>query len=117
MLHKIAATAALLASVSLPMPLAAQTVDRDVRCWMVSNVFTQAEKDAKKKQIAGASSLYYLGRVDARLPRSQLKAAALAQAKTLRQQDVGPTMNACAKQFLESQQALQSLAGKPPARK
>jgi hypothetical protein len=92
-------------------PLAAQPVDRDVRCLMASNVFAQAEKDPQRRQVALASSFFFLGRLDARVPPAQIKAQLLAQGKTLNAKNVGQTMTECAK-VVQAKQVMLMTIGK-----
>jgi hypothetical protein len=86
--------------------LPAQAVDRDVRCFMAANVFSQAEKDAQKKQLALGASFFYLGRLDSRLSPAQLKAQIVAQSKSLNRANVAQTMNECAKSLATKQMAV-----------
>ena len=79
-------------------PASAQAVN-DVRCLLVSNLFARAAKDPKAKAVAEASKYYYLGKLQGRVSPAQLKAQAIAQAKTVNAKDAGPFMNACAKQL------------------
>jgi hypothetical protein len=97
--------------VSLAAPLAAQSVDDDVRCLLASNFFRRAEKNPAQQQVAAASSAFYLGRLDARISTQQLKTALLTQAKAMTAASVGPTMNGCAKHLAQKGLALQSLGG------
>ena len=102
------------AGLALAAPVAAQTIDQDVKCMMVSNVFATQEKDPQRKQVAQASALYYFGRVDARLPVGQLQAKILALRSSLTKDNIGPTMNGCAKQLTDRQRALQAVAQNAP---
>ncbi|WP_420141747.1 hypothetical protein [Sphingomonas sp.] len=104
MRSRIIAAALVTAAGAAALP--AQTIDRDVRCLMVSNVFAQAEKDAKKKQLALASSFFFMGRIDGRLQPSQLKTQLQAQARTLNNKTIGQTMDGCAKIVQASQRTL-----------
>ena len=100
-------------------PLAAQSVDEDVKCLLASNVFSRAEKDPQKKQLAMAASVFYLGRLDARISTAQLKTAVTAQAKTMPAASLGPIMTACARRLAAKGVALQTLNVQqaPPAAK
>lgn len=96
-------------ALALAAPAAAQSVDQDVRCMIASNIFASVEKDPKLKQIAQVSSLYYFGRVDARLNPAQLKAQIISLGKTMNKTTLGPTMTTCARQFGQKQQALAAM--------
>lgn len=87
-------------------PIAAQSTEQDVRCLMASNAFTKIEKDPAKKQTAIASMFFYLGRLDARLSPTQLKAQLLAQQKALNPGNLAQTMNTCAATIGAKQKAL-----------
>ena len=100
-----AGTALVLAST----PAAAQGADQDVRCLLASNLFTKAEKDPAKRQVAVLSSYFYLGRVDGRLAGAQLAAALKSQAPAITAQTAGPIMTACAKRLQSAGVAMQML--------
>lgn len=112
---------AALLTAMLAAPVAAQTVDDDVRCLLASNLFTRAEKDPAKRQLAMAASAFYLGRLDARISNDQLKTAVSAQAKAMTAASVGPIMNNCARRLQVKGLALRALdtnqAPLPPAKK
>jgi len=101
---------AAVAALGLAAPAAAQSVDDDVRCLLASNFFARTEKDPAKRQLATASSAFYLGRLDARISNDQLKNAVTAQAKTMTSASVAPTMNGCAKRLNQKGVALHTLA-------
>lgn len=100
-----AGAALILASV----PAAAQGADEDVRCLLASNLFTKAEKDPTKREIAVLSSYFYLGRVDGRLSGAQLGAAMKAQAPTITPDRAGAIMTACAKRMQGAGLAIRTL--------
>ena len=90
-------------------PAIAQGADGDVRCLLASNLFTKAEKDPAKRQVAVLASYFYLGRVDGRLSGTQLAAALKAQAPAITPQAAGPIMTACAKRVQSAGTAMQML--------
>ena len=100
------AFAAILVAIAAP-PASAQSLN-DVRCLLVSNLFAKAGKDQKQKTIAEVSKYYYLGRIQGRVSPDQLKAQALAQAKTLSPQTAGPAMTACAKALQASARSVEA---------
>ena len=67
----------------LALPAHAQTGNRDVRCLMLSNLFSKAASAAQAKEAAGQSRLFYLGRVSGKVPPAQLEAAMAMEAKTI----------------------------------
>lgn len=101
----------------LAAPVAAQSVDEDVRCLLASNVIVRQEKDPTKRQLATASQLFYFGRLDARISTPALKTALAAQIKTMTGASIGPTMTACVKRLAAKGVAMQTLNlqdGSPP---
>ena len=101
MARYLMAIGAALATFGTAAPVLVQSVDNDVRCLLAANVFARQEKEPAKKQLAVAASLFYLGRLDARMSIERLKAAMLVQAKAMPASSLGPTMTACAKHLLE----------------
>ncbi|MFD1611980.1 hypothetical protein ACFSCW_09220 [Sphingomonas tabacisoli] len=114
MRNVLAAAAAL---VLTGAPAMAQSADEDVKCLLASNLFTKAEKDPAKNRVAVLSAYYYLGRVDARMPGSQLAAAMKKQAATITRQTAGPIMTACAKRLQSAGMAIQTLGGQLSTKK
>ena len=103
-----------LAAMTLAAPLAAQSIDSDVRCLLASNVFVQREKDPARKQLALAAQAFYLGRLDARISNEQLKTVMLAQAKAMTFASLPATMNDCVKRLAQKGMALRAMGGPPP---
>ena len=106
---------AALAVVVPAAPAAAQGADQDLRCMLLSNVFSKIEKDPGRKQVAAAAFLFYFGRVDARLSGAALRTQIGVQGKALTNQNAGQLMTACAQRFAGRRQALQALAAPMPA--
>src|SRR4051812_32454522 len=50
MLRPMITFAATIAAATIGAPLAAQSVDQDLKCFIASNIFVQNEKDPAKKQ-------------------------------------------------------------------
>jgi len=115
MARRIIGIGVALAAMGLAAPVAAQSVDDDVRCLLASNFFAKTEKDPQKKQLAVTAAAFYLGRLDTRISNAQLKNAALAQAKTLTGTSVSPLMNTCAKRVVLKDAALRGTAPPPAA--
>lgn len=115
MATRLISMGAALLAVGLAAPLAAQSVDEDVRCLLVSNAFARTEKDPAKNQIAKISAAFYLGRLDMRMPSTQLKGALLAQAKAMTPAAVAPVMNGCVRRLLQKSGAMGP--ANPPAAK
>jgi hypothetical protein len=104
---------AVMAAFAVAAPVAAQSVDSDVRCLLAANVFARAEKDAAKRQLSMAASVFYLGRLDARISNEQLKAAVQAQAKSMPASSLGPTMTACVKRLTDKGVAMRAFSAGP----
>jgi len=118
MARRMMTMGAVLAASALAAPLAAQSVEEDVRCLLSANVFARNEKDPTKQRIAQSASVFYLGRLDARISTVQLKSAIMTQAKAMQTSALGPTMTGCAKRMVEKGVALQTLnvaPGAPPS--
>lgn len=112
---------AALAACAITAPVAAQTVDDDVRCLLAANVFARAEKDPAKRQNAIASSIFFLGRLDGRISTEQLKVAVAKQVKTMPAASLGPTMTDCFKRVVKKGIAMHDfnvgpVGQKPPAK-
>jgi len=115
MAQKVVMIGVALAALAYAAPAAAQSVDADVRCLLAANFFARAEKDPAKRQLSSAASVFYLGRLDARISNEQLKAAVQAQAKTMQASSLGPTMTACAKHLTEKGLAIRAFGTGPGA--
>lgn len=93
----------------LPAAPARAQAGNDVKCLLASNLFAKAAKDPKARTAAEASKLYYLGRINARLNATQLKAELIAQQKTISTKNAGVIMNGCARQMEAGIKLLQSV--------
>jgi hypothetical protein len=122
MIVRILLAGALLAAAT---PASAQALDPDVRCMLVSNLFAQAEKDPQRKQLSAISSVFYFGKVSARLNPAQIKQQLQLLDKAVKPAELPAVMTNCAKQFQAKQQAFLALgrsvapkapAGPPPAK-
>lgn len=87
----------------------AQGANEDVRCLLASNLFTKAEKDPAKRQVAVLASYFYLGRVDGQLSGQQLANALKSQAPAIKPESAGGIMTACAKRLRSAGMAIQTL--------
>lgn len=102
MARKLVTIGAALAAFAVAAPVAAQSVDDDVKCLLVANAFARGDKDPTKRQLSMATSLFFLGRLDARVSAEQLKAAMKKQASTMIASSFAPTMNGCAQRALKA---------------
>ena len=101
-----AACAALLVA---PVPAEAQTVDQNVRCLLVSNVFENNAKEGQAKSVAAASKLFYAGRVSA-IPEAQIQSAMDVQGKQITSANAVATMTACAQTMDRALKTIQTVA-------
>jgi hypothetical protein len=92
----------------------AQTVPDDVRCLVLSNMFAKAGGDARIKEAAAQSLLYYMGRLDARANAQAITAAMRTQGATINAQTAPTEMSACAARLQRAQQMIQA-AGRAAA--
>ena len=96
--------AAGLLTLALVSPAAAQSVPDDLRCFMLSNIFTKAAKDDKSRMVAAQASLFYLGRLDG---KTNPQALAAAMHTKIDGKTAGPQMTACAQHLGHAEQAMQ----------
>lgn len=94
---------------------AAAQSGNDARCLLLSSAYAKETKDANAQKLAEASFYFYLGRVAPAATATQLKALLDQQGKTLTDAAAPGLMNACAKEFQNKVEMLNSLSGPPPA--
>lgn len=92
----------------------AQTVPSDVRCLMLSNIFAKEGGDARSKEAAAQSLLFYIGRLDGRATTQVISAAMRAQRSTINSTNASADMTACAARLQRAQQTIQA-AGRAAA--
>ena len=85
---------------------AAQASDPDMRCVILGEFYLTIDKDAGRKLMASAVSLYFLGRVDARLSPSELRSKYVSEAKGLQGRNTGSLMNDCVQQLQLHERAM-----------
>lgn len=96
-------------------PADAQTANRDVRCLLLSNLFSKAAPDARGKESAAQTRLFYLGRVSAKFSPTQLQTAMTTEAKTIDPNGAGPEMNKCVASVQASAAAAEAVGAKAQA--
>ena len=120
MTHKLVTLLAFVGFTTMATPATAQIGDPDVRCLILSKFFAANETDAKRKTMASVSSIFFLGRLDARLSAEQLKAQIVSPSNNIPKTQAGAAMTDCAKRFVASQQSLVNIGKSlpaPPAKK
>jgi hypothetical protein len=98
-MHRLVFSGVIVSALLLAAPGSAQSVDDEVRCLILGAAFQGSAKEPAAKQAASAATLYFLGRVSARVPPGELKSTYLAQATRLKAESAGPMMDACFKQM------------------
>jgi hypothetical protein len=104
---------ALLAMASAPA--AAQSAD--VKCLLVSNLYSKASNEPKARQIAEAAKFFYMGRVHGRLSDLQLKAQMQALQKIITPKNSAQTMSSCARGMQAAATAIQRVGQQAAPRK
>jgi hypothetical protein len=117
-------TIAAIAIASSPLAAQAETAhaptahapsgNRDVRCLMLSNLFTKTSPVEQAKVAASQARLFYLGRVSSKFTSAQLETAMNAEAKAIDSDHAGPDMNACLAS-VQAAAAAAEVAGKKAA--
>jgi hypothetical protein len=108
-------TAIAIATASLMIPAAAQAANHDVRCLILSNLFSKAAPDARGKESAAQTRLFYLGRVSATVAPAQLAGVMAAEAKAIDTAQVGADMNKCLESVQTSAAAVETASAKVKA--
>jgi hypothetical protein len=94
---------------ALTSPAAAQSVPSDVRCLLLSNLFSKKAESEPARQAATQTLIFYVGRLDGRVAAPALEAAMRAQSASIDPKTAGAEMTACAQRLAHAQQTLQSL--------
>ena len=94
-----------------PAQALAQDSNSDIRCLLVSNVFSKSAKEAKAKELANSAKLFYAGRVSA-LSAAQMEAGFVSQEKAVTPQNAAATMNACAQAIDRAFKNIQTVGSK-----
>jgi hypothetical protein len=84
----------------------AQSVPDDIRCFVLSNIFSKAAKDEKARSVATQGVLFYLGRLDGRADTKTLTDGLRAK---IAGKDAGPQMTACAQRIGHAEQNIQQI--------
>lgn len=93
----IAATSLAIAAQSVPayaVP-ASPAGSRDVRCLMLSNLFSKTGPAAQARESARQARIFYIGRVSDTFTPARLEAAMAIEARTIDPERAGPDMNKC----------------------
>jgi NADH/NAD ratio-sensing transcriptional regulator Rex len=81
----------------------------NIRCFLVSNVFAKAAKDAKGQQVAAFVRFYNLGQMQAKLSTAEIKAAVVTVGKTIDQKKAADVMNGCAKALETADRSIEAI--------
>lgn len=99
---------ALAMQAALASPAAAQSAD--VKCLLVSNLYSKASTDAKARQVAEVAKYYYLGRIHGRMSEAQLKAQIVSMQKSVTAATSGEAMSSCARAMQTAAATIQRVA-------
>jgi hypothetical protein len=100
--------AAILSFISLASPASAQTVDSDIRCFLLSNAFAKQASDEKARTLAAASLTFYLGRLDAKSTVPAIADSIRRNRTTIDPKTAGAQMSACAAHMGRLEQSIQA---------
>ncbi|MDP9057793.1 MAG: hypothetical protein M3N34_10805 [Pseudomonadota bacterium] len=103
---KLTIFAAGLLSLAIAVPVSAQSVPDDMRCFVLSNLFAKAAKDPRGRTVAAENALFYLGRLDGKADPRAIAASLHSQ---IDPKTAGPLMTACAQRFGRVEQAIAAL--------
>ena len=97
-------------------PAAGAPRGEDVRCLMVSNIFSKNATDPKAKQVARSAMIFYGGRVSAS-PGGEVEAAMTAQTSEIAAANAGAIMKRCAQAMDQGIKSIQAAGQKLQAAK
>lgn len=86
--------------------------NKDVRCLMLSNLYSKASSDVRGQTAAAQNRLFYLGRVSAKVPPAQLGAAMAAETRTIDPANTSAEMNACSATLRASASTIEAAGDK-----
>jgi hypothetical protein len=87
----------------------AQGIPEDVRCLVLSNLFAKSGADARGRQVAGQTMLFYVGRLDGRADARTIVNAMRAQGRRIDPRAAATEMSACAARLARAEQTIQAL--------
>ena len=107
--------AASLLSLAIAAPASAQSVNDDMRCFILSNFFAKSDKDPKRRMLAVESAIFFLGRLDGRAAPGAVISGLHSQ---IDPKTAGPLMTACAQHLGHAEQTMQATiqSQAPPAK-
>jgi hypothetical protein len=111
---KISKLVAALFLVAIGTPALAQSVPDDVRCLVLSNIFSRNAKETPGRESAAKSLLFYLGRLDGRADVRTITNAMRALNGKIDPKTAPAEMSACAARIVHAQQTIQA-AGRAAA--
>ena len=84
------------AAILMPTAAWAQTVDDDVRCFLLGTGFARAAKEENSRRASALTAAFYLGRLDGKLTGPALAAAVKRLGNGMPAAQAAPIMRACA---------------------
>jgi hypothetical protein len=107
--HLVINAVAGIAALGASAPALSAPGDANVRCFLVSNIFAKAAKDAKGQQVAAFVRFYNLGQMQAKLSPAQIKAQIVTVGKTLTDKSAAEAMNACARNLEAADKSIETI--------
>lgn len=99
----------LAASTLSAAPVAAQSLNDDVRCMLVSSGFARMAKDENSRRASAMTGAFYLGRLNSRGAGPALSAAIRAQGNGVPAKEAEPIMRACAARASTAQEQVTAI--------
>ncbi len=90
----------------------AQSATQDVRCLLLATHMSGRATKPEVKTVMSMTSAYYLGRVNGRIPDSELEARTRTEAKALVGTNVGQQMQSCVADMQNRARAMQAIGRK-----
>ncbi|GAC1410202.1 MAG: hypothetical protein NVSMB6_10560 [Burkholderiaceae bacterium] len=91
------------------MPVQAQTMNEDVRCLVLSNLYSKGAANDQARGAAVQAKAFFLGRLDGRTDTRTLGEALRHETAVLNPKASGPLMTACAGRVARAERSLQAV--------
>lgn len=91
------------------VPVQAQTPSEDVRCLILSNLYSKGATNNQARGAAVQAKAFFLGRLDGRADTRTLAEALRRETAVLNPKVSGPLMTACAARVARAERSLQAV--------
>ena len=108
-MHRAIMCLTAVATTAVAAPAQTAPADANIRCFLVSNMFAKAAKDAKGQQIAAFVRFYNLGQMQAKLSPAQIKAQVAVIGKSISPASAADIMNSCAGDLEGADKAIEAI--------